>query len=148
MDLQKDLKEFLELLLSKKVEFLVVGAHALAFHGHPRLTGDIDFLIRLTPENAEKMEQVCNDFGFDGPPFMAAEFLKSGQTFQMGLPPNRIDILTAISGITTDEAWNNKVAGILSGHQVYFISKNDLLQNKRSTGRLKDLADADILSRR
>ncbi len=148
MDLQKDLKEFLELLLSKKVEFLVVGAHALAFHGHPRLTGDIDFLIRLTPENSEKIQQVCNDFGFNGPPFLAAEFLKPGQTFQMDLPPNRIDILTEISGVKTDDAWSRKVVGCLSGHEVYFISKIDLLKNKQSTGRLKYLADADILSRR
>ena len=148
MELQKDLKEFLELLLSKKVEFLVVGAHAVAFHGHPRLTGDIDFLIRTTPENVAKVESVCGEFGFSGPPFVAAEFLKSGQTFQMGRPPNRIDILTAISGVSTDEAWEHKVAGVLSGHEVFYISKEDLIKNKKSTGRLKDLADVDILSRR
>ncbi|MCB0322614.1 MAG: hypothetical protein KDD69_03540 [Bdellovibrionales bacterium] len=148
MDLQTDLREFIELLLSKKVEFLVVGAHAVAFHGHPRLTGDIDFLIRLTPENAERLEQVCSAFGFSGPPFIASEFLKAGQTFQLGRQPNRIDILTSISGIATDEAWERKVRGKLASLEVFYISKPDLIQNKRATGRLKDLADADILSRR
>ncbi len=148
MDLQKDLNEFLKLLLSKKVEFLVVGAHAVAFHGHPRLTGDIDFLIRLSPENASRMQAVCYDFGFRGEPFIASEFLKPRQTFQLGRPPNRIDILTSITGVTTDKAWEQRVKGLLSGKEVYFISKEDLIQNKRSTGRTKDLADAEILARR
>ncbi|MFN8392389.1 MAG: hypothetical protein U0136_18995 [Bdellovibrionota bacterium] len=94
MDLQKDLREFIELLLSKKVEFLVVGAHAVAFHGHPRLTGDIDLLIRVTAENAKKLESACGEFGFSGPPFVAAEFLKPGQNFQLGRQRNRVDILT------------------------------------------------------
>jgi hypothetical protein len=148
MELQKDLNEFLELLLSKKVDFLVVGAHAVAFHGHPRLTGDIDFLIRSDQENASRMEAVFRDFGFIGHPFVVSELLKPEQTFQLGRPPNRIDILTSISGVSTEDAWANKIKGTLSGKQVYFISKLDLIQNKRSTGRMKDLADAEILSRR
>jgi len=148
MNLQKDLKEFLELFLSQKVEFLIVGAHAVAFHGHPRLTGDIDFLVRLTIENAKKIESVCSKFGFCGEPFVAAEFLKAGQTFQLGRPPNRIDILTSISGVSTDEAWKRKVPGKLAGHDVYYISKEDLIRNKTATGRLKDMADAEILKKR
>jgi hypothetical protein len=147
-DLQKDLKEFLGLLLSKKVEFLVVGAHAVAFHGYPRLTGDIDFLVRLNSKNAELLEQACSDFGFVGPPFVAAEFSKSGQTFQLGRPPNRIDILTSISGVPIEQAWEQKTVGTLAGYEVFFISKQDLILNKRSTGRPKDMADAEILSRR
>jgi hypothetical protein len=148
MDLQTDLREFIELLLSKRVEFLIVGAHAVAYHGHPRLTGDIDLLVRLTTENADKLQAACAEFGFTGPPFVASEFLKAGQTFQLGRQPNRIDILTSISGIATDDAWQRKIAGTLSGMDVFYISKPDLIQNKRATGRMKDLADADILSRR
>lgn len=148
MVLQTDLKEFLELLLSRKVEFLIVGAHAVAFHGHPRFTGDIDFLVVGNPENAKRLEAVCADFGFDGPPFVAKEFLVPNQTFQLGRPPNRIDILTSISGVPTDTAWKNRVAGTLVGHQVFYISKEDLIANKCATGRTKDLADAEILQRR
>lgn len=148
MELQKDLKKFLDLLLSKKVEFLVVGAHAVAFHGYPRLTGDIDFLIRLTTDNAERLQEVCEEFGFNGPPFIAVEFLKAGQTFQLGRPPNRIDILTSISGVSTEEAWKRKIEGNLSGMSVFYISKPDLIRNKLSTGRSKDIVDAEILEKR
>lgn len=148
MELQKDLKEFLDLLLLKRVEFLVVGAHAVAFHGYPRLTGDIDFLVRLSEENAAKLQEVCEMFGFSGPPFVVHEFLKAGQTFQLGRPPNRIDLLTSISGVLTEDAWSRRVEGRLSGRVVSFISKQDLLQNKRSTGRLKDIVDAEILEKR
>ena len=148
MKLQKDLREFLGLLRSRKVDFLIVGAHAVAFYGHPRLTGDIDFLIRLSPENARRLEEACSAFGFSGPPFVASEFLVPGQTFQLGRPPNRIDILTAISGVATEDAWKDRVTGKLSDEEVFFISKSHLILNKKSTGRLKDLADAEILSRR
>jgi hypothetical protein len=148
MELQRDLSEFLSLLLSKKVDFLIVGAHAVAYYGHPRLTGDLDILIRLTEKNVQNVEQVCCDFGFAGPPFIASEFLKPGQIFQLGRVPNRIDILTAITGVSTEDAWTRKVSGKLSHFDVYYISKEDLLVNKRSTGRVKDLADADILLRR
>jgi len=148
VDLQKDLKEFLGLLISKRVEFLVVGAHALAFHGHPRLTGDIDFLIRMSPENAQRLEDVCAEFGFRGDPFLAREFLKTEQTFQLGRPPNRIDILTSISGVETETAWSNRVSGRLANFDVSFLSKEDLITNKKATGRLKDLADVETLLRR
>lgn len=148
MDLQEDLKEFLELLLSKKVEFLIVGAHALAYHGYPRFTGDIDYLLNNSPENADRIVAVCAAFGFSGDPFVKDEFLKLGQTFQLGRAPNRIDILTSISGVPTEQAWGNRVQGLLAGYSVDFISKQDLILNKRATGRLKDLSDAEILERR
>jgi hypothetical protein len=146
--LQKDLKEFLQLLLSKKVEFVVVGAHAVAFHGHPRLTGDIDFLVRVNPENAARLETVFREFGFQGPPFVASEFEKAGQVFQVGRPPNRIDVITAISGVSTEDVWRDRVPGKLSELDVSFISRAQLLLNKSSTGRAKDLADVETLNKR
>ena len=148
MKLQKDLNEFLELLVSHKVEFLVVGAHAVAFHGHPRLTGDIDFLIRQTAINVENLEMACRAFGFTGEPFVKDEFLKPGQVFQLGRPPNRIDLLTTISGVPSEVAWSNRIAGQLSGNSVFYLSKTDLITNKKSTGRLKDLADVEVLEKR
>lgn len=148
MGLNKDLKEFLGLLLSRKVEYLVVGAHAVAFHGHPRFTGDIDFLIRTEPENAARMELACRDFGFAGYPFVADEFLVPGQVFQLGRSPNRIDIMTGISGVPTEEAWEGKVGGRLGEFAVFFLSKEHLIKNKSLTGRTKDLADVELLSRR
>ncbi len=146
--LQKDLREFIELLLSERVEFLIVGAHAVAFHGHPRLTGDLDLLFRTTPENAAKLELVCAAFGFVGPPFVAAEFLRLGQIFQLGRVPNRIDLLNSISGVETEQAWANREAGEISELSVFYISKADLIQNKLAAGRGKDLLDVEILSRR
>ena len=148
VDLQSDLREFLELLLSKKVDFLIVGAHAVAFYGHPRLTGDIDLLIRLSEENAERIVEVCNAFGFSGPPFVTAEFLVKDQTFQLGRAPNRIDILTGISGVDTEEAWTRRVHGKLADLDVMYIAKADLIANKRATGRARDLADVEVLLRR
>ena len=148
MKLQKDLREFIELLLSKRVEFVIVGAHAVAYYGHPRITGDIDFLVRTSPENAAKLESVFSQFGFSGPPFIAAEFLRPGQVFQVGRPPNRIDVLTSISGIDTESVWRDRVIGKLAGLTVDFISRAHLVQNKSSTGRPKDLSDIEALKSR
>lgn len=148
MELQKDLQEFLGLLISKKVDFLVVGAHAVAYHGHPRFTGDINFLILRNRENAIRLEEAFAAFGFSGDPFVVSEFLKPEQTFQLGRPPNRIGVLTSITGVDSDEAWARKVRGRLGRNEVFYISKADLLTNKLATGRPKDLADAQVLSGR
>src|ERR1039457_230743 len=100
--LPKDLREFIELLNSNGVEYAIVGGFALAFHGRPRYTGDIDFLIRRTPENAEKVARVLAHFGFGSLGVGAADFLKPDCIVQLGYPPNRIDLLTSISGVDTD----------------------------------------------
>lgn len=147
-ELQKDLREFLELLLLEKVEFVIVGAHAVAFHGHPRLTGDIDFLLRSSKENAYRIVKVCNAFGFSGEPFTINEFLKPEQTFQLGRPPNRIDILTSISGVDNESVWLSREIGFLGDFSVGYISRDLLIKNKEATGRAKDQADVDILKRR
>lgn len=94
--LQTDLREFIALFNSRKVEYLVVGGHAVAFHGHPRFTGDIDFFIRATPDNAERVLQALADFGFGGIGLSGDDLVAPGQVVQLGRPPNRIDILTSL----------------------------------------------------
>ena len=140
--LQSDLREFIGLLNSLKVEYLVVGGHAVAFHGHPRFTGDIDFFIRATSENAERVLRALGAFGFGSLGITASDLTAPGQVVQLGRPPNRIDILTSISGVDFDSAWKSRAPADLDGHAVNFIGVNELLKNKQASGRPKDLADA------
>jgi hypothetical protein len=102
--LQNDLSEFIALLNSTGVEYLVVGGHAVAFHGHPRLTGDIDFFVRPTQENGARIVDVLNQFGFGQLLLRPEDFSTQGRVVQLGRPPNRIDLLTSISGVDFDEA--------------------------------------------
>lgn len=143
--LQSDLSEFVGLLNSNRVEFLVVGGHAVAFHGHPRFTGDIDFLIAATPDNVERVLQVLTAFGFAALNITAADLLTPATVVQLGYPPNRIDLLTSISGVEFAGAWPARVPSELGGEPVNFIGFDDLLRNKRASGRAKDLADVEQL---
>lgn len=140
--LQTDLREFIGLLNSHSVEYLVVGGHAVAFHGHPRFTGDIDFFIRATGENADRVLRALDEFGFGSLGISASDLTAPGQVVQLGRPPNRIDILTSISGVDFDSAWAARAPADLDGHEVNFIGADDLLKNKQASGRPKDLADA------
>jgi len=145
MRLSKDLREFIESLNSHEVEFLIVGSYALAYHGMPRYTGDIDILIRPAVENANRVESVIQSFGFASLGLKAADFLEPDQVVQLGQPPNRIDLLTALTGVTFDEAWQDREPGDLDGIPVQFIGRRAFVKNKRSTGRLKDRADLEAL---
>jgi hypothetical protein len=143
--LHSDLKEFIELLNSLKVEYVVVGGHAVAFHGYPRFTGDIDFFVRPTPENAARIVAALEAFGFAQPDLNASTFTEPDKVVQLGRPPNRIDLLTSISGVTFDEAWRHRVRGELDGLPVAFIGRTQLVANKAASSRAKDLADLDNL---
>ena len=145
MKLDKNLREFIELLNSRGVEYLVVGGHAVAFHGHPRFTADIDFFVAISPVNAEKLIDVLNAFGFSALGLKKEDFLEQGSIVQLGYPPNRIDIVTGIEAVAFTEAWNQRILGTLGGIPVQFIGRDLLLKNKRAAGRPKDLADADAL---
>jgi hypothetical protein len=145
MAVPKDLKEFIESLNSHGVEYLIVGAHALAFHGFPRYTGDVDVLVRPTPGNAARVERVLVAFSFASLGLKAADFLDPGRVVQLGMAPNRIDLLTSITGVTFEEAWNQRVSGILDGIPVAFLSRETLIKNKRATGRTQDAADVEKL---
>jgi len=140
--LQSDLSEFIGLLNSLKVEYLVVGGHAVAFHGHPRFTGDIDFFIRTTGENADRVLRVLDAFGFGSLGITAADLTQPERVVQLGRPPNRIDILTSISGVEFESAWASRAPADLDGHAVNFIGIDALLKNKQASGRPRDLADA------
>lgn len=146
MKLQTDLREFIELLNSRKVEYLVVGGHAVAFHGYPRFTGDIDLFVRPTPDNAERVLAALVAFGFGNVGLDVASLTQPDKVIQLGRPPNRIDLLTSISGVSFEQAWKERVAASLDGIPVHFIGKDSLLTNKRASGRVKDLADVDVLA--
>lgn len=144
--LQTDLREFIELLNSRGVEYLVVGGHAVAFHGYPRFTGDIDFLLRPTPDNAQRVLAALAAFGFGNVGIDLPSLTEPDKVIQLGRPPNRIDLLTSISGVSFDEAWTDRVAGSLDDIPVHFIGRESLLKNKRASGRTKDVADLEVLT--
>ena len=147
MKLNQDLREFIALLNSAGVKYLVVGGHAVAFHGYPRFTGDIDFFIERSSENANRLESVLVQFGFGGLGLAAEAFLEPERVVQLGRPPNRIDLLTSIDGVQFAEAWPQKAPGELDGLPVNFLGKAHLLTNKRASARPQDLADVDKLQR-
>ncbi|MDP9253337.1 MAG: nucleotidyltransferase [Verrucomicrobiota bacterium] len=146
MNLSADLREFIELLNSRGVEYVIVGAHSLAFHGRPRYTGDLDILIRPCEENATKIVALLRDFGFGSTDFAESDFTEPGQIIQLGRVPHRIDLLTSISGVATDEALRTKIATELEGLSIFILSKDLLIQNKRAVARPQDLADLKALA--
>lgn len=140
------MREFIELLNSQGVEYVIVGAHSLAFHGRPRYTGELDILVRPSPENAERIATVLTEFGFAESDFKPSDFIEPDQMIQLGRVPNRIDLLTGISGVATVEAFEKRISTELAGLPVFMLSKELLIQNKRAVGRPQDLADIDALS--
>jgi hypothetical protein len=122
-----------------------VGGHAVAFHGYPRMTGDIDFLIPPTRENAERVIQILAEFGFGNLAIRADDLMAAERVVQLGRPPNRIDLLTSISGVDFESAWSSRVTGDLGGHSVSYLGWDALIQNKKASNRDKDLADVKKL---
>ena len=145
MLLPNDWRAFIKLLNSNGIEYLIVGAVALAYHGFPRYTGDLDILIRNSPENALQMESMLADFGFTGLGLTAADFAESYRVIQLGVPPGRIDLLTSITGVTFDEAWADRVQAEMEGVPLNFLGRETLIRNKRLTGRARDKADLEAL---
>jgi hypothetical protein len=145
MALSKDWREFLELLNSRAVDYVIVGAQSLAFHGRPRYTGDLDILVRPTPDNARLLLALLNQFGFEQSGFKETDFLQPGQIIQLGRAPSRIDLLTSISGVSTNDAFSSKISAILDGIPVFILGKDALIRNKRAVGRPQDLADLAAL---
>lgn len=147
--LNEDFLDFLEALLLERVRFMVVGAHALAVHGLPRATGDLDIWIRADPENAVRVCRALLRFGapVDALDITADDLAKPGMVVQLGLPPRRIDLLTRLSGLEFDDALSRHVRRRVATLDVPFIGRDALLHNKKVTGRLKDLADAETLER-
>jgi hypothetical protein len=143
--LTKDFKEFLRCLNAHGVEFLVIGGHAVAFHGYPRATSDLDIWVAVNPSNASLLVDALKDFGFDLPELNAELFLREDRLIRMGVAPNRIEIQTGIDGVTFAHCYPRRVTAVLDEVPVAFISLPDLKANKAAAARNKDLADLDNL---
>jgi len=141
----KDWREWLESLNASGVEYVVVGGIALAFHGIVRYTGDLDVLVHASAANAERVMLALRRFGFESLKLTEADFAKPDQVVQLGYPPSRIDILTSIDGVGWSQVSAGAVSGDYAGVPVRFISRDDLIRNKRATGRPQDAVDADKL---
>ena len=142
----QDFREFIELLIKNKAEYLIVGGYAVGIHGHPRYTGDLDIWLNPTPKNAEQILKSVNEFGFSSFKLTQEDFTKPGNVIQLGYPPLRIDILTDIDGVDFKTCFQNKVIYNEDDTTVFFISKDDLIKNKKASGRHKDLGDIEQLS--
>jgi hypothetical protein len=148
-DLNPDFADLLRSLADSGVEFVVVGAYALSFHGAPRASGDIDIFVRPSPDNAAKIWRALFAFGapLSAAGVVQADFEKPDLVYQIGLPPRRIDVLTSISGVSFEEAWSTRAAATVEGRTIHFIGRDMYVRNKLAAGRPKDLADAARLSR-
>jgi hypothetical protein len=123
------------------VEYVVVGAFALAFHSEPRFTGDIDLLIRRTPDNANRVVDALKAFGFASLGITSDDLLSEGNVIQLGIQPNRIDLLNFLSGVGTEDVWRKRISGDLDGVPVFYIDLESFQKNKLAAGRDKDLED-------
>jgi predicted nucleotidyltransferase len=146
--LNNDYKEMLQYFSDEDVKFLLVGAYALAVHGFPRATKDIDFFVWASPENAANLLRALDRFGAPIKELSTTDFAAEGSVFQIGVGPRRIDILTKIDGVTFPEAYARRLTVRLEGIDVPVISRDDLIANKRATGRTQDLADVERLEPR
>ena len=145
MEIQRDFKELLGLLNEHNVEYVIVGAYALAYYGSPRFTGDIDILVRPSQDNAKNILSALKHFGFGSLNLTIDDFLHSDSVIQLGVPPVRVDIITSITGVTWEEASQGKQSGHYGDIPVFFLGKEQYIINKRATGRKKDLADLEAL---
>jgi hypothetical protein len=141
----KDFAEFVTLLEKHKVEYLVIGGYAVGFWGHVRFTGDLDIWLKPTAENAFKILSAIRDFGFGSLNLKENDLTTVGNVIQLGYPPLRIDLLNDIDGVTFDDCYEHKVEENFNGFNYKFISYDDLIKNKKSSGRNKDLSDLDHL---
>ena len=142
--LNQDFKEFAELLNAHGVEYLVVGGYALAAHGHPRYTGDIDFWVGLGQDNIQRVLDALQAFGFASLGLKVDDF-DHDTVLQLGLPPRRIDILTAIDGVDFGACFERRESAVLGGVPLNVIGLTDFIANKKATGRLKDQVDLEAL---
>jgi len=144
--ISQDFREFIELLNKKSVKYLVVGGYALAFHGHPRYTKDIDIWVWIDPENAEKLMAALDAFGFSSLGLSARDFTVPGYVIQLGHAPNRIDLLTSVTALDFDDCYQKRRTLSLDQLDIPFLDLESLKKNKQALGRHQDLADLEHLS--
>ena len=146
MQLPLDFKEFLKLLNSKQVKYLLIGGYAVSYYGYPRATGDMDIWIAIEPTNAVKICEVLTEFGFNLPELSPDLFLQENKIIRMGVPPLRLEILTTISGVKFSDCYAEKLTVEIDEIEVNLISLSHLKLNKKASGRFKDLNDLENLS--
>jgi len=145
IELPSDFREFLKLLNEKGVRYLLIGGYAVGYHGYPRATNDMDIWIAIHPENAQRVITALREFGFDLPELIPDLFLQENKIIRMGNPPMRLEITTSISGVEFDECYSSRIVDTLDGVKTNIIDLHHLKLNKKSAGRLKDLADLENL---
>lgn len=145
--MSEDFRDLLSALVNSGARFIVVGAHALAAHGVPRVTGDLDVWVEPTPENAARVWHALAAFGapLDALDLRESDFAKPDIVAQLGLPPYRIDLMTSISGVTFADAWDGRLESTLLGVGVAFLGRDEFIRNKRASGRRRDLGDIEAL---
>jgi Nucleotidyl transferase of unknown function (DUF2204) len=146
MELDRDFSEFIASCAAHSVRFLIVGGYAVAAHGHPRFTKDLDVWVWLDEQNAGRLVSALEDFGFGAMGLTPADFLEEGIVVQLGYPPKRIDILTQVDGVQFDSCWERRVEVEIGGQRVPFLSVDDLMANKKASGRPQDIADIAVLN--
>jgi len=145
MDVQKDFADLCSLLNARKVEYLVVGGYAVAFHGAPRFTGDLDLLVRPDIAHVQGMLDALGDFGFPAGDVAAEYILDRNTILQLGRIPVQVHVMTRITGVDWARAWRSREAGAYGGVPLFYIGRQALIENKRATGRPKDIADVTAL---
>ncbi len=148
MKLNRDFRELLESFAARDVRYLIVGGWAVAVHGHPRYTKDLDIWIWMDEANGEATVAALQDFGFGGLGLTSTDFTTPDSVIQLGYPPNRVDLLTSPSGVVFEQCWRDRVDLDLDGIIVPFIGVDDLIANKAAAGRAQDLADIESLRSR
>jgi len=145
MEVQQDFKELLALFNAHDVAYLIVGGYALAYHGAPRYTGDMDIFVRPDPENAQRVLAALTEFGFGSAGLTVEDFVNPDKIVQLGVAPVRVDIMTSLTGVSWAEALSGKITGTYGGVPVHYIGREQFIINKRAIGTKKDLADLEAL---
>lgn len=145
MEVQQDFRDLLALFNKHKVDYIIVGAYALGFHGAPRYTGDLDVFVRPDPINARSIMQALLEFGFGSVGLTTADFEEEGRVAQLGVPPVRVDIITSITGVSWEQARSGRVKGQFGDLTVHYIGRDEFIANKRALGRKKDIADLEAI---
>jgi len=145
MEVQPDFRDQLAFFNAHDVDYMIVGAYALAFHGAPRYTGDIDIFVKPDPINAQRIMVALDEFGFGSVGLTAADFESRDKVIQLGVLPVRVDIITSITGVSWEDAVTGRAKGKYGDIPVYFIGREQFISNKKALGRKKDFADLEAL---
>ena len=145
MEVQPDFRDLLALLNAHAVDYIIVGGYALAYHGAPRFTADLDILVKVDTENSSRIIQALGEFGFESAGLTAEDFQHPDRVVQLGVPPVRVDILTSLTGVSWEDTFSGRVEGEYGDVPVHFIGREQLVANKRALARRRDLADLEAL---